>query len=323
MPVGRWLFPLWMYLFLHVLCGDVPVQFWDIFIPCVIPHVRSSFLQFLYQDKETFTSTGIQYPFWQNLAWFAEGVPSSQNYPYSYLPFDGWKFYPFEEHPILPQETLKQTTKVPEKWMLRRRSFPFFWDFLGWYFVRYELFHEWQQFSDRHLQLHLGKAWCRAATDHRSTATGHWSPQREARLTQHCPLVKAISTGRFSENMGIHGMLSLYERVDPVSCGFFWVSLSSLVFCWKWWSPSRLKMGHAGVGTLKKIWETGDFHLTSVSSILIGRALEIIRMSVFQWAFFIFPAMTFWSSGAYLHHPLTCVWGSKLSIYKLSIESIG
>ena len=66
-------------------------------------------------------------------------------------------------------------------------------------------------------------------------------------------------------------------------------------------------MGHAGVGTLKKIWETGDFHLTSVSSILIGRALEIIRMSVFQWAFFIFPAMTFWSSGAYLHHPLTCV----------------
>lgn len=120
----------------------------------------------------------------------------------------------------------------------------------------------------------------------------------------------ALSLGeshQYGEIFGKHGdqrdVVVIWESWSCVV--FFWVS--SLVFCWKWRSPSRLK-----------IWETGDFHLTSLSSILIGRALEITRMSVFQWAFFIFPNRTFWSSGAYLHHPLSCVWGSKLSIYKLS-----
>ena len=82
----------------------------NILVPCAIPHVRSSFLQFLYQDKETFTSTGIQYPFWQNLAWFLQGVPDSAHeiIPTPCLSMDG-EFYPFGEYPICL--TLKLTVR--------------------------------------------------------------------------------------------------------------------------------------------------------------------------------------------------------------------
>lgn len=200
----------------------------------------------------------------------------------------------------LPQETLKLTTKVPEK-LDAFLFWGFFWDGIlsdtnysmngnSYPIVPYSYISE-RLDADQRLTIEAQRRAIEVLKEKRD-------------LRSIVPWWKPSVWGDFRKTWGSAGCCR-YMRELILCRVFFWVS--SLVFCWKWRSPSRLK-----------IWETGDFHLTSLSSILIGRALEITRMSVFQWAFFIFPNRTFWSSGAYLHHPLSCVWGSKLSIYKLS-----
>lgn len=168
----------------------------------------------------------------------------------------------------LPQVTLKLTTKVPEK---------------------LDAFLFWGFFWDGICQIRT-IPWMATVLRSSLTVTSQkglmpisdWPPKLSdgpLKSSKRSVTYVALSLGeshQYGEIFGNHGdpWDVVVERVDPVSCFFFGVIVG---FCWKWRSPSRLK-----------IWETGDFHLTSLSSILIGRALEIIRMSVFQWAFLFF-----------------------------------
>ena len=124
----------------------------------------------------------------------------------------------------LPQETLKLVTKVPEK-LDAFLFWGFFWDGIlsdTNYFMNGNSYPivPYSYISER---LDADQ---RLTTEAQRRAIEVLKEKRDLRSI--VPWMKAISTGRFSEIMGIHGMLSLYERVDPVSSGFFWVS--SLVF---------------------------------------------------------------------------------------------
>lgn len=183
------------------------------------------------------------------------------------LLMDG-EFYPFDEYPKFasgnPETNNKSTWKVG--------CFPFLGIFLRWYLsdTNYSMNGNSSPIVPYSYISERLDADQRLTTEAQRRAIEVLKEKRDLRSI--VPWWKPSVRGDFRKSWGSMGCCCW----ESWSCVVFFFGVI-VGFCWKWRSPSRLK-----------IWETGDFHLTSLSSILIGRALEIIRMSVFQWAFLFF-----------------------------------
>ena len=212
----------------------------------------------------------------------------------------------------LPQETLKLVTKVPEK-LDAFLFWGFFWDGIlsdTNYFMNGNSYPivPYSYISER---LDADQ---RLTTEAQRRAIEVLKEKRDLRSI--VPWWKPSVRGDFRKSWGSMGCCRYMRELILSRADFF--GCHRWFFVVKWRSPRRLKMGHAGVGPLKKIWETGDFHLTESWAQYWSeghwRSLGWVCFS----GLFYFSYYDFLSSGACWHHPLSCVWGSKLSIYKLS-----